>query len=93
MTNSEQKPSREQWDIAEYLIKAINSPWGEPFNKMAWAKDIQAINGTYSIDEIKAGIDWLFSNQGAWFRKNVQDSYGLRKHFKTIHEKKWLEEK
>lgn len=92
MSLSDQKPSREQWDMAEYLITAINSPLGEPFDKMTWAKNIQILNEVYSLDEIKAGIDWLFSAQGAWFQKNVKDSYGLRKHFKTIHEKKWLKE-
>lgn len=83
------KASKEQWDLAQHFLshlKAINPNFEMPFDQMAWANQIRAIVEIegHSLAEIKLAIDWLFSNSGKWFQKNVPDAYHLRKHFKMI---------
>lgn len=81
--------SKEQQDLAQHFIcylKAVDPHFEMPFDEMAWANQIKIIEetGGYSVSEIKLAIDWLFSNSGKWFQKNVPDAYHLRKHIKTI---------
>jgi hypothetical protein len=85
----EAKPSSGEFEMAQYFIRRLSSidpQFQEPFDVMSWAVQIKIIidvNG-YSLLDIKAGIDWLFSAKGDWFRPNVPDAYHLRKHFKRI---------
>lgn len=84
-----EKATQEQWDLAQHFLRcleAINPKFEMPFDQMSWAKQINYIEQVdgYLLSEIKLGIDWLFSDSGKWFLKNVPDAYHLRKHFKTI---------
>jgi len=83
------KASKEQWDLAQHFLhclEAINPKFEMPFDQMSWADQIRAIEEIegYSLAEIKLAINWLFSNSGKWFQKNVPDAFHLRKHFKMI---------
>jgi len=85
----EQKPTNEEFETARYFIRhlaAIDPQFEEPFDVMSWAKQIKLIidTGGYSVHDVKAAIDWLFSAKGDWFRPNVPDAYHLRKHFKRL---------
>lgn len=85
----ENKPTSEEFEMAQYFIRrlaSIDPQFEEPFNVMSWAYQIKLLIETsgYTLLDIKAGIDWLFSAKGDWFRPNVPDAYHLRKHFKRI---------
>lgn len=85
----EAKPSTQEFEMAQYFIRRLSSidpQFEEPFDVMSWAGQIKLLSetGGYSLLEIKAGIDWLFSSKGDWFRPNVPDAYHLRKHFKRL---------
>lgn len=83
------KPSSEEFELTRYFIHrlaSIDPQFEEPFDVMSWAKQIKLlidVNG-YTLLDIKAVIDWLFSAKGDWFRPNVPDAYHLRKHFKRL---------
>lgn len=86
---SDTKPDNETFEMAQYFIhrlKLIDPQFEEPFDVRSWAKQIQLLLETngYSLLDIKAVIDWLFSAKGDWFRPNVPDAYHLRKHFKRL---------
>lgn len=86
---SEVKPSGEEFEMAQYFIRhlaSIDPQFEEPFDVMSWAKQIQILTetGGYTLLDVKAAIDWLFSAKGDWFRPNVPDAYHLRKHFKRL---------
>lgn len=86
---SEAKPSDEEFEMAQYFIRrlaSIDPQFEEPFDVVSWAKQIQLLieTGGYTLLDIKAAIDWLFSAKGDWFRPNVPDAYHLRKHFKRL---------
>lgn len=86
---SESKPSSEEFEMAQYFIRhlaSIDPQFEEPFDVMSWAKQIQLLidTGGYTLLDVKAVIDWLFSAKGDWFRPNVPDAYHLRKHFKRL---------
>lgn len=86
---SETKPSTEEFEMAQYFIRhlaSIDPQFEEPFDVMSWAKQIRLLieTGGYSLLDVKAAIDWLFSAKGDWFRPNVPDAYHLRKHFKRL---------
>lgn len=83
------KPSSEEFEMAQYFIRHLSSidpQFEEPFDVMSWAKQIRLLidTGGYTLLDIKAVIDWLFSVKGDWFRPNVPDAYHLRKHFKRL---------
>ncbi|MDO9208566.1 MAG: hypothetical protein Q7T91_09995 [Sulfuricurvum sp.] len=85
----ENKPSTAEFEMAQYFIRrlvSIDPQFEEPFDVMSWAKQIQLLieTGGYTLLDVKAGIDWLFSAKGDWFRPNVPDAYHLRKHFKRL---------
>jgi len=85
----EAKPTTQEFEMAQYFIRRLSSidpQFEEPFDVMSWAGQIKLLRetGGYSLLEIKAGIDWLFSSKGDWFRPNVPDAYHLRKHFKRL---------
>ncbi|MDP3119233.1 MAG: hypothetical protein Q8N01_02285 [Sulfuricurvum sp.] len=85
----ESKPSGEQFEMAQYFIRRLSSvdpQFEEPFDVMSWARQIQYLiqSENYTLLDVKAGIDWLFSAKGDWFRPNVPDAFHLRKHFKRI---------
>lgn len=85
----ESKPSGEQFEMAQYFIRrlaSVDPQFEEPFDVMSWARQIQYLiqSENYTLLDIKAGIDWLFSAKGDWFRPNVPDAFHLRKHFKRI---------
>lgn len=84
----EAKPTSEQFELAQYLIRRLGSidpQFEEPFDVMSWARQIRYIIDTgYTPLDIKNVIDWLFSAKGDWFRPNVPDAYHLRKHFKRL---------
>lgn len=85
----ESKPSSEQFEMAQYFIRrlaSVDPQFEEPFDVMSWARQIQYLIQTdnYTLLDIKAGIDWLFSAKGDWFRPNVPDAFHLRKHFKRL---------
>lgn len=85
----EAKPNTQEFEMAQYFIRRLSSidpQFEEPFDVMSWAGQIKLLSDTggYSLLEIKAGIDWLFSSKGDWFRPNVPDAYHLRKHFKRL---------
>lgn len=86
---SETKPTTEEFEMAQYFIRhlaSIDPQFEEPFDVMSWAKQIRLLidTGGYSLLDVKAAIDWLFSAKGDWFRPNVPDAYHLRKHFKRL---------
>lgn len=86
---AEAKPTTEEFEMTQYFIRrlaSIDPQFEEPFDVMSWAKQIRLLidTGGYSLLDIKASIDWLFSAKGDWFRPNVPDAYHLRKHFKRI---------
>lgn len=86
---SDAKPSTEEFEMAQYFIRhlaSIDPQFEEPFDVLSWAKQIRLLidTGGYSLLDIKAVIDWLFSAKGDWFRPNVPDAYHLRKHFKRL---------
>lgn len=86
---SESRPTPEEFEMARYFIArlaSIDPQFEEPFDIMSWAKQIRALIDVhgYSLDDVKAVIDWLFSAKGDWFRPNVPDAYHLRKHFKRL---------
>ncbi|MDD3595361.1 hypothetical protein, partial [Sulfuricurvum sp.] len=83
------KPSGEEFEMAQYFIRRLSSidpQFEEPFDVMSWAKQIRLLieTGGYTLLDVKAAIDWLFSAKGDWFRPNVPDAYHLRKHFKRL---------
>ena len=83
------KPTTEEFEMAQYFIRHLSSidpQFEEPFDVMSWAKQIRLLidTGGYTLLDIKAVIDWLFSAKGDWFRPNVPDTYHLRKHFKRL---------
>lgn len=83
------KPTTEEFEMAQYFIRhlaSIDPQFEEPFDVMSWAKQIRLLieTGGYSLLDVKAVIDWLFSAKGDWFRPNVPDAYHLRKHFKRL---------
>jgi len=83
------KPTTEEFEMAQYFIRhlsAIDPQFEEPFDVLSWAKQIRLLidTGGYTLLDIKAVIDWLFSAKGDWFRPNVPDAYHLRKHFKRL---------
>lgn len=83
------KPTTEEFEMAQYFIRhlaSIDPQFEEPFDVMSWAKQIRLLieTGGYSLLDVKAAIDWLFSAKGDWFRPNVPDAYHLRKHFKRL---------
>lgn len=85
----ENKPSGEEFEMAQYFIRrlaSIDPQFEEPFDVMSWASQIKLLidTGGYTLLDIKAAVDWLFSAKGDWFRPNVPDAYHLRKHFKRI---------
>ncbi len=85
----ENKPTTQEFEMAQYFIRRLSSidpQFKEPFDVMSWAKQIQILieSQGYTLLDIKAGIDWLFSAKGDWFRPNVPDAYHLRKHFKRL---------
>ena len=86
---AEVKPTTEEFEMAQYFIRhlsAIDPQFEEPFDVMSWAAQIKLIIdvGGYSLLDIKAVIDWLFSAKGDWFRPNVPDAFHLQKHFKRL---------
>lgn len=86
---AETKPTTEEFEMAQYFIRhlaSIDPQFEEPFNVMSWAAQIRLLidTGGYSLLDVKAAIDWLFSAKGDWFRPNVPDAYHLRKHFKRL---------
>lgn len=86
---AETKPSTEEFEMARYFIHhlaSIDPQFEEPFDVMSWAKQIRLLieTGGYTLLDVKAVIDWLFSAKGDWFRPNVPDAYHLRKHFKRL---------
>ncbi|MDD5717724.1 MAG: hypothetical protein PHW64_07950 [Sulfuricurvum sp.] len=86
---AEHKPSTEEFEMAQYFIRhlaSIDPQFEEPFDVMSWAKQIRLLieTGGYTLLDVKAVIDWLFSAKGDWFRPNVPDAYHLRKHFKRL---------
>lgn len=83
------RPSTEEFDMARYFIArlaSIDPQFEEPFDVMSWAKQIRSLVDVqgYTLADVKAVIDWLFSAKGDWFRPNVPDAYHLRKHFKRL---------
>jgi hypothetical protein len=85
----EAKPSTEEFEMAQYFIRhlaSIDPQFEEPMNVQSWAAQIKLLldTGGYTLLDIKAAIDWLFSAKGDWFRPNVPDAYHLRKHFKRL---------
>lgn len=85
----ESKPNGEEFEAARYFIAqlaAIDPQFEPPFDVMSWAKQIKLLidTGGYTVLDVKAAIDWLFSAKGDWFRPNVPDAYHLRKHFKRL---------
>ncbi len=86
---AESKPTSEEFEMAQYFIRrlaSIDPQFEEPFDVMSWAKQIKALIDVhgYTLLEVKAVVDWLFSAKGDWFRPNVPDAYHLRKHFKRL---------
>ncbi|MBN2869710.1 MAG: hypothetical protein JXK04_02005 [Campylobacterales bacterium] len=86
---SDAKPAPEEFEMAQYFIRrlaSIDPQFEEPFDVMSWAKQIKMLVDAhgYTLLDIKAVIDWLFSAKGDWFRPNVPDAYHLRKHFKRL---------
>lgn len=86
---SDSKPSGEEFEMAQYFIRrlaSIDPQFQEPFDVMSWAKQIKLLIDAhgYTLLDVKAVIDWLFSAKGDWFRPNVPDAYHLRKHFKRL---------
>ncbi len=86
---AETKPTDEEFEMARYFIRhlaSIDPQFEEPFDVMSWAKQIRILldTGGYTLLDVKAVIDWLFSAKGDWFRPNVPDAYHLRKHFKRL---------
>ena len=86
---AETKPTTEEFEMARYFIRhlaSIDPQFEEPFDVMSWAKQIRLLldTGGYTLLDVKAVIDWLFSAKGDWFRPNVPDAYHLRKHFKRL---------
>ncbi len=87
---SDAKPSMEEFEMAQYFIRhlaSIDPQFKEPENIQNWAKQIKTLldrEEGYTLLDVKAAIDWLFSAKGDWFRPNVSDAYHLRKHFKRI---------
>lgn len=85
----ESKPESEQFEMAQYFIRrlaSVDPQFEEPFDVMSWARQIQYLieSDNYTLLDVKAGIDWLFSAKGDWFRPNVPDAFHLRKHFKRL---------
>ena len=85
----ESKPAHEEFEMAQYFIRrlaSVDPQFEEPFDVMSWARQIQYLIQTdsYTLLDIKSGIDRLFSAKGDWFRPNVPDAFHLRKHFKRI---------
>lgn len=85
----ESKPTTEEFEAARYFIAhlaAIDPQFEAPFDVLSWAKQIKLLieTGGYTVVDVKAAIDWLFSAKGDWFRPNVPDAYHLRKHFKRL---------
>lgn len=85
----EAKPSPQEFEMAQYFIRklaSIDPQFEEPFDVMSWGSQIKLLidTGGYTLLDIKAAIDWLFSPKGDWFRPNVPDAHHLRKHFKRI---------
>lgn len=83
------KPTTEEFEMAQYFIRhlaSIDPQFEDPFDVMSWAKQIRLLieTGGYTLLDVKAAIDWLFSAKGDWFRPNVPDAYHLRKHFKRL---------
>ncbi|AFV98578.1 MULTISPECIES: hypothetical protein [unclassified Sulfuricurvum] len=88
-TLAEAKPTTEEFEMAQYFIRHLSSidpQFEEPFDVMSWAAQIKLLieTGGYTLLDVKAVIDWLFSAKGDWFRPNVPDAYHLRKHFKRL---------
>lgn len=86
---AETKPTTEEFEMAQYFIRhlaSIDPQFEEPFDVMSWAAQIRLLidTGGYTLLDVKAAIDWLFSAKGDWFRPNVPDAYHLRKHFKRL---------
>ncbi|MGA9045846.1 hypothetical protein [Sulfuricurvum sp.] len=86
---AEAKPTTEEFEMAQYFIRhlaSIDPQFEEPFNVMSWAAQIRLLTDTggYTLLDVKAVIDWLFSTKGDWFRPNVPDAYHLRKYFKRL---------
>lgn len=86
---AETKPTTEEFEMAKYFIRhlaSIDPQFEEPFDVMSWAAQIRLLidTGGYTLLDVKAAIDWLFSAKGDWFRPNVPDAYHLRKHFKRL---------
>ena len=88
-TLAEAKPTTEEFEMVQYFIRHLSSidpQFEEPFDVMSWAAQIKLLieTGGYTLLDVKAVIDWLFSAKGDWFRPNVPDAYHLRKHFKRL---------
>lgn len=86
---AEAKPTMEEFEMAQYFIRhlaSIDPQFEVPENVQSWAKQIKLLLDTegYTLLDVKAAIDWLFSAKGDWFRPNVPDAYHLRKHFKRL---------
>lgn len=86
---AETKPTMEEFEMAQYFIRRLSSidqQFKAPENVQSWAKQIKILLDTegYTLLDVKAAIDWLFSAKGDWFRPNVPDAYHLRKHFKRL---------
>jgi len=85
---AETKPSMEEFEMAQYFIRhlaSIDPQFKIPENIQSWAKQIKhLLDEEYTLLDVKAVIDWLFSAKGDWFRPNVPDAYHLRKHFKRL---------
>jgi len=86
---AEAKPTMEEFEMAQYFIRhlaSIDPQFEVPENVQSWAKQIKVLLDTegYTLLDVKAVIDWLFSAKGDWFRPNVPDAYHLRKHFKRL---------
>ncbi len=87
--SDEAKPTPEEFEMAQYFIRrlaSIDPQFEEPFDVMSWAKQIKLLIDAhgYTLLDVKAVVDWLFSAKGDWFRPNVPDAYHLRKHFKRL---------
>lgn len=85
----EARPTPEEFEMAQYFIRrlaSIDPQFEEPFDVMSWARQIKLLIDAhgYTLLDVKAVVDWLFSAKGDWFRPNVPDAYHLRKHFKRL---------
>lgn len=84
------KPSPEEFAFARYFHeqhKAINKHHQEPFNMQLEGFYVKSLleTSTYSIDDLKKGLEWLFGPKGDFYRPNVPNTKKLLERFDYIY--------